>query len=188
MSVRNDLEQLATMETAAGGKLILLHGPPGTGKTRLLLSLMSEWRDWCSASVVTDTDRFFGDPTYLNSLVFNAEGARDWMMLILEDADEFIAVSARDNKGQAISRLLNLADGIVGQGLNLLIVMTTNVDVNELNPAIVRPGRCLANVNVGPFPHAEANAWMVDHDASHTFDAETDPPTLAQMYHVLSTS
>lgn len=183
---RAELSRLATMDQVSGGKLILLHGPAGTGKTRSLLSLMSEWRDWCSSSVVTDTDRFFGDPTYLNSLVFESDGVRDWMALILEDADEYIATAARENKGQSIARLLNLADGIVGQGLNLLFVMTTNVDVAELNPAIIRPGRCLANINVGPFPPSEANGWLADRGSSHTFDADGEEPTLAAMYAALN--
>jgi hypothetical protein len=186
-AARASLTSLVSMDAVTGGKLILLHGPPGTGKTRALLSLMSEWRTWCASSVVTDTDRFFGDPTYLNSLIFNAEGAQDWMALILEDADEYIATSARENKGQSIARLLNVADGIVGQGLNLLFVMTTNVDVQELNPAIVRPGRCLANINVGPFTHAEANAWVAERGGpASTFGADDPSPTLAAMYAALT--
>lgn len=180
-SVRGELANLIAMDSPSGGKLALLHGPPGTGKTRLLLSLMSEWRDWCQASVVTDTDRFFGNPSYLNSLLFSAEGM-SWMALILEDADEFIAVSAKENKGQAISRLLNCADGIVGQGLNLLFIMTTNVDVKELNPAMIRPGRCMANVNVGAFPATEANAWFEAKGSDAQLDLGVNEATLAEMY------
>lgn len=176
---RERLAALAAMRNPQGGKLILLHGPPGTGKTRSILALLSEWRDWCTASVVTDTDRFFGDPTYINSLVFNSVGMANWMVLVLEDADDYLAVSGKANKGQSISRLLNLADGIVGQGINLLTLMTTNVDVDELNPAVTRNGRCLANVEVGPFPGEEAAKWL----AARGVDAEAgDAMTLADMY------
>lgn len=184
LGVRSELAKLARMSNPAGGKLALFHGSPGTGKSRLLLSLMSEWRDWCTASVVTDTDRFFGDPTYLNSLIFNMEGHRQWLLLVVEDADEYLAVGSREAKGQSIARLLNIADGIVGQGLNILTILTTNVAVDELNPAIVRPGRCLANVNVGAFPASEASQWLTDRGKPGVeFDNDV---TLATLYQTLN--
>lgn len=184
MSVRSELANLAKMDGPSGGKLVLLHGPAGSGKTRMILSMLSQWRSWCTASVVTDTDRFFDDATYLNSILFNSEGYGNWLALVLEDADEYIAVSGRQNKSQSISRLLNMADGIVGQGLNLLTIMTTNVAVDELNPAVVRPGRCLANIEVGAFPVAEANAWLAAKGSTATVEEDS---TLATLYATLAT-
>lgn len=186
LNVRQELESLVKLDGPTGGKLALFHGAPGTGKTRLLLSLISEWRDWCSASVVTDTDRFFGDPTYCNSLIFNSDGRKEWLLLILEDADEFLNVGGKESKGQSISRLLNLADGIVGQGLNLLTIMTTNVSVEELNPAVVRAGRCMSNVHVGAFPADEATAWLNERGMADR--SITEPTTLANLYATLNAS
>jgi hypothetical protein len=173
-----DLMTMGAPTADGAGKLVLLHGPPGTGKTRAILSLLYEWYSWCDPSVVTDTDRFFGDATYLNSLVFAAAGrGSNWLLLVVEDADDYLNVEG--NKGQAVSRLLNLGDGIVGQGINLLTLLTTNVPVEQLNPAVVRPGRALANLHFGPFPPDEATAWCADHDHPATF---TDTATLAEMY------
>lgn len=173
-----DLMTMGAPSADGAGKLVLLHGPPGTGKTRAILSLLYEWYSWCDPSVVTDTDRFFGDATYLNSLVFAAAGrGTGWLLLVVEDADDYLAVEG--NKGQAVSRLLNLGDGIVGQGINLLTLLTTNVPVAELNPAVVRPGRALANLHFGAFPEDEAAKWCADHGAPSDF---TEPATLAEMY------
>lgn len=184
-TVRSELDALVAMDgPGSAGKLALFHGEPGTGKTRMLLSLISEWREWATASVVTDTDRFFGDPTYCNSIIFNSEGLNNWLVLILEDADEFLNVTGKESKGQSISRLLNLADGIVGQGLNLLTIMTTNVSVEELNPAVVRAGRCMANVHVGAFPADEATAWL--NERGMTDRSITEPTTLANLYATLN--
>lgn len=67
-----------------------------------------------------------------------------WQLLVAEDSDEFLRVSARRESGAALGRLLNLSDGILGQGSNTLILLTTNERLDRLHPALIRPGRCLA--------------------------------------------
>lgn len=192
-SLAPSLDELVGMEMGEGdgegGKLVLLHGPPGTGKTRFILSLISEWRDWAASSVVTDSDQFFGSATYLNSIVFNSEGMGRWLVIVIEDGDEFINVNGRESKGQAIARLLNMNDGIVGQGLKLLTIMTTNVNVEELNPAVVRPGRCLANLHFDLFSTEDATAWLEGKGVAEPELAETDDGySLATLYKILGDS
>lgn len=41
-------------------------------------------------------------------------------------------------------------DGLIGQGFNLLVLVTTNEPVGKLHPAVVRQGRCLAEIEFGP--------------------------------------
>lgn len=160
-STREQVAQVMNaVEPDDQGKLILFQGPPGTGKTRAILSLMSEWRDWCFSSVVTDAERLLGDPTYLNDLLFNMEGRGDYLLLVIEDGDEFVNVDEQSSKGQALSRILNMADGIMGQGLNMLTLISTNVAVEKLNPAMSRPGRCMANIHFPGFSADEALGWL----------------------------
>jgi hypothetical protein len=87
---------------------------------------------------------------------------RRWRMLVLEDCDELIRTDAKRATGQALARLLNLTDGLVGQGLDVLVCITTNEDLHRLHPAIVRPGRCIAHIHVGPLSATEAAAWLGD--------------------------
>ena len=79
---------------------------------------------------------------------------------MLEDCDELIRAGAKEATGQALSRLLNLTDGLLGQGRDVLVAITTNEHLARLHPAVTRPGRCLAQIEVGPLPHDEAAAWL----------------------------
>ena len=87
-------------------------------------------------------------------------------MLILEDCDELVASSAKERSGQGLARLLNLTDGLLGQGRSVLVAITTNEPVTRLHPAIVRPGRCIAQIEVGRLSASEARQWL-DGQASH---------------------
>jgi len=58
-----------------GGRLLLWHGPPGTGKTYALRALAWEWRDWCALQYVSDPERFFGSAQYMLDVLLS--GAED---------------------------------------------------------------------------------------------------------------
>ena len=176
--VAEQLEKLMALRPEdVNGKLILLHGPPGTGKTTALRALGRSWRKWCRTDCVLDPERMLSDPGYLLEVVMGeARGDRRWRLLILEDCDELIRGDAKQTAGQALSRLLNLTDGLLGQGQNILVAITTNEPLERLHPAVVRPGRCLAQIEVGPLTVAEAADWL------GTGEQVARATTLAELY------
>jgi hypothetical protein len=169
----------ATFVPADGGRLLLWHGPPGLGKTHALRALGWEWHDWCDLDYVTDPEAFFGSAEYMLDVLLDHEDDERWRLLVLEDTGELLSADAKERTGQGLSRFLNVADGVLGQGLKLLVLVTTNEEVRALHHAVARPGRCAAVVEFRPFTAAEAAAWL----EQRGIDApDAQPTTLAELY------
>lgn len=178
------------------GRLLLWHGTPGGGKTTAIRSLSWEWREWCDFHYVTDPDALFGtSPGYM--VQFAMEAASDGSLdesdggststrarcLVLEDTGELLAADAKAQSGQALSRFLNVVDGLIGQGLNLIVLVTTNEPLRRLHPAVARYGRCLAEIEFAPLPVEQANEWL----GRRGSQAQVPAPTpLAELYGMLA--
>ena len=167
----------------SGGRLILWHGPPGTGKTSALRTLARESGKEILLEYVLDPDSFFGDDTgYFVSVLFNDNdevGEGKTRLLVLEDCDDLLVADAKNQGGQGLARLLNLVDGLVGEGLRIGVLITTNDPLGWLHPAVSRPGRCGAAIPFGAFDKDDANNWL----AGEGVEAQNrDKTSLAELF------
>lgn len=182
------LARLVTLDppSAASGKLMVWYGLPGTGKTTAIRTLMREWSSWCTHHYIIDPERFFNSVPYMASVLSTSDETEEdeptHRLVIIEDCDEFITADARHRSGNALGRLLNLSDGIMGQGSKVIILLTTNENITDLHPALTRPGRCLAKVEFRPFTAEEARAWLPG------LALPSPTPTLAELYEAASST
>lgn len=131
--------------------VLVLQGPPGTGKTRLVRAVLAAMsRRKCDSAWVMYT----GDRKVLENDELFAKfitGSHD--ALVIEDADHQLL--ARSNGNHDLHRFLAIADGVVrAQGRK--IIFTTNLpNVSDIDEALLRPGRCFANVRTRALTPAE---------------------------------
>jgi len=169
-----------------GGRLLLWHGVPGTGKTTALRALAWSWRSWAEFQFITDPEEFLRNPSYLLRTISNdrrsslATSPVDrWRVLVLEDAGEYLAPDAKHATGQALSRLLNVCDGVLGQATRSLVIVTTNEPLRSLHPALARPGRCLSEIEFAELSRDEIRAWC---EGRGTTPPQASRAPLAELY------
>ena len=152
------------------GRILFWHGPPGTGKTTAIRSLIRAWKDSMQAEVIADPEHFFSDMEYLSDVLFreqsNAQGRG--RLVIAEDAGDLLLASSRAERGHLMARLLNLSDGLLGQGLRVVFLLTTNEDVTEVDPAFLRPGRCLQSLEFPRLTRSQAADWLAAKGHNHS--------------------
>jgi len=132
----------------SSASILLLIGPPGTGKTTFIRGLLQHAE--LSAMVTYDTGILAKDYMFANFI----EGDRN--VLIIEDADNFLG--ARTEGNDFMHKFLNVGDGLVTTKNKKMIFSTNLSSIKDIDSALVRPGRCFDVVSFRNLDQNEANA------------------------------
>lgn len=138
------------------GRLSILKGPPGTGKTYMVRALIENVKKGMFVLIPAEMISQLDGPTFLPTLIEMKESFENGpIILVLEDADD--ALTKRDATNMSSVRaLLNLTDGLLGSSLDLRILCTTNAPRNELDTALTRSGRLTEIIDIGKLNREEA--------------------------------
>ena len=160
------------------GRVAILDGKPGTGKTFLVRGILDDVKDVIFVIVPANLIQELAQPSMIPALVGLHQSRGDKpMVFIIEDADEVLAPRMGDNMS-SVSAILNLGDGILGQLLDVRIVATTNAHHTDVDEAIKRPGRLSAMVHVGPLSPGKAGEVYTRLTGKPPFSGGGDPMNL----------
>ena len=139
------------------GRLSILEGEPGTGKTHLVRAMLNEVAKGMFVLVPPDMVKNLGGPELLPLLMQYHGYHAGPIILLLEDADKCLVTRAgADTDTSVIQSILNLGDGIMGSMLDIRIIATTNAKKFEMDTAILRRGRLSKQMHVGPLDEKSA--------------------------------
>lgn len=130
------------------GRLIILDGPPGTGKTFMVRSFMKAVPESKFVIIPPHMVKDLADPNLILTFIRELDQDGNPLILVLEDADQCLSRRQAENMS-SISSILNLSDGIIGSMLDMRILATTNTPAREFDEALLRKGRISAHIEIG---------------------------------------
>ena len=101
---------------------------------------------------------------------------------IIEDAENIILDRKETrNPNQAVSNLLNLSDGLLGDAMRLQIITTFNCEMTAIDPALLREGRLIVEHTFTKLSTDNARGLCAKMNIPGA-DTITEPMSLAEIY------
>ena len=140
---------------------ILLHGPPGTGKTLLARALAGESDvNFVSVAGPELIDKYVGESEKAVREVFDRARQAAPAIVFFDEIDAIVGTRGETSEAteRVVSQLLAELDGLSGDP-NLIVLAATNRR-EAIDPALLRPGRLEAHVEV-PRPDIDARREII---------------------------
>lgn len=137
------------------GRIAIFNGEPGTGKTHLIRTMLSQI-DSLFLIIPSNLIDSLDKPEFMPFILGLKDSYKKPIIMIIEDGDACLVPRKADNMS-TIAALLNITDGIIGTMLDIKVIISTNSYIEQIDPAILRPGRLCKQIHVGPLEYAQAN-------------------------------
>ena len=149
------LEEYYDRYMDSSANILLLIGPPGTGKTTFIRGLLAHRNS--SAIVTYDAGILEKDGFFAKFIEDDAE------VMVLEDSDAFL--KSRSDGNTMMHRFLNVGDGLVTTKGKKMVFSTNLPSVRDIDSALIRPGRCFDIVEFKPLSLFDAKKLAEKLDA-----------------------
>jgi energy-coupling factor transporter ATP-binding protein EcfA2 len=167
------LEQYYDRYLQSPSAILLLIGPPGTGKTTFIRGLLHHSS---KNAIVTYDEKILE-----RDFVFSRFIEDDADVMVIEDADNFL--KSRTDGNTMMHRFLNVGDGLISVRGKKLIFSTNLPSIRDVDSALVRAGRCFDVVSFDDYTLEQAEKIAKKMNISfEPKDKKSDKYSLAEIF------
>jgi len=141
------LEEYYERFSNSNASILLLKGPPGTGKTTFIRGLLHHLK---KDALLSYDEAILKSDNFLN--LFIKKDDIDY--LIFEDADAYL--SSRETGNRTMFKFLNAGDGLISSSKKKIVFTTNLENLSDIDSALIRPGRCFDILEFRPLTKQEA--------------------------------